>query len=204
MDPSEIEELATILTSNSRFNGECLEWTGKLALGYGSFPFKKKVWAAHRAAYIVAYKSIPDGKIICHKCNNKKCININHLYAGTYKENARDIINSPEYPSIKSKIQHTRIKNIDIRNKQLTNEINSNDFSGYSNISQFARLLGLSRNTIKLYINIGVINAIKFGTNTNSTVRIPNSEILRLAEVNMKDIIEKTVQERLKEKEGAT
>jgi len=35
-------------------------------------------------------KEAVEGKLICHKCNNTKCINPNHLYIGTDKTNAAD------------------------------------------------------------------------------------------------------------------
>lgn len=45
---------------------------------------------AHRWVYEREYGSIPNGLIICHKCDVPACINPNHLYAGTYADNARD------------------------------------------------------------------------------------------------------------------
>jgi hypothetical protein len=35
---------------------------------------------------------IPTGKIVCHKCDNTKCVNIDHVYLGSYKDNTRDSI----------------------------------------------------------------------------------------------------------------
>lgn len=40
---------------------------------------------------------LPHALYICHKCNNKKCVNPKHLYAGTAKDNARDFKNAPYY-----------------------------------------------------------------------------------------------------------
>lgn len=47
---------------------------------------------AHRVAYEMEYGEIPDGKQINHGCRNPKCVNPNHLYAGTQQENVDDEI----------------------------------------------------------------------------------------------------------------
>lgn len=81
------------IQDNTKWNGECLEWTRPLTKdGYGSFSFKGKVQSAHRIAYEIKHGKILDGLHICHKCGNKKCVNTEHLYAGTPHDNMRDKI----------------------------------------------------------------------------------------------------------------
>ena len=43
----------------------------------------------HRAAYREWVGSIPEGMCVCHKCNNKRCINPEHLYLDTIAGNSR-------------------------------------------------------------------------------------------------------------------
>lgn len=69
----------------------CLEWKGaKNRGGYGIFSRNGKHISAHREMYKCTYGPIPEGLMICHRCNNRACINPDHLYAGTAYDNARD------------------------------------------------------------------------------------------------------------------
>lgn len=49
-------------------------------------------WRVHRLVWSVANGPIPNGKIILHSCDNRKCINPNHLVCGTDQENTDDMI----------------------------------------------------------------------------------------------------------------
>jgi hypothetical protein len=72
----------------------CWEWTNSISsqTGYGKLVFKGLDMSAHRASYILFKGKIPKGKYICHSCDNKKCVNPDHLWVGTQKENMQDMI----------------------------------------------------------------------------------------------------------------
>ena len=72
----------------------CWAWQGALGThGYGHFWIDGKAVLAHRFAYSISKQCpIPDSKLILHTCDNKKCVNPNHLYPGTRIDNARDAI----------------------------------------------------------------------------------------------------------------
>ena len=69
----------------------CWNWTGTtLRKDRGQFwDGTKRVYSA-RFSYEIHIGKIPYGYIICHKCDNPKCVNPDHLYAGTYQDNVND------------------------------------------------------------------------------------------------------------------
>lgn len=69
----------------------CWEWVGRLAAtGYGMLCVGRKGAGAHRVMYKLTHGDIPVGHQIRHKCDNRKCINPDHLETGTIADNMRD------------------------------------------------------------------------------------------------------------------
>ncbi len=70
----------------------CWNWTGYLdKWGYGKISLNHKSQSVHRLIYQELCGPIPEDKpLVLHHCDNPKCCNPMHLYAGTHKDNMKD------------------------------------------------------------------------------------------------------------------
>lgn len=79
----------------SKLNAQtgCVEWTRYVAeTGYGTVKHRGKQYSAHRFAWMNKHGPVPNGMVICHKCDNRRCINVDHLFLGTTLDNVQDKI----------------------------------------------------------------------------------------------------------------
>lgn len=63
---------------------------------------------AHRAAWYFSHGPIPKGMFICHKCNNRICVNVDHLYLGDAASNGDDVARGMYRPSRKLTSEQAR------------------------------------------------------------------------------------------------
>lgn len=71
----------------------CWDWKSSLnGKGYGQITFRGWHGTAHRFTYRVFRGSIKDGAWILHHCDNRRCVNPDHLYQGTPSDNRKDTL----------------------------------------------------------------------------------------------------------------
>jgi hypothetical protein len=78
-------------------NSGCWLWIGsaihqKTNYSRGQLEANGRTRYASQVSYELHVGSIPAGKIICHTCHNPLCVNPEHLYAGTHKQNTADMV----------------------------------------------------------------------------------------------------------------
>lgn len=127
----------------------CWYWTaGTNYEGRGRCYVKGYNFPAPRIAHEIFIGPIPDGLMVCHRCDNPGCLNPYHLFLGTAKDNSDDFFN-------KGRIRHNQQKGQENKTSKLTNsqvlEIRSLKLS--MTITQIASKYGVCFGTIAQILN---------------------------------------------------
>lgn len=126
-------------------SGRCWEWTAyRKPNGYGAFMLRKGVFVgAHTVSFALVHGPIPAGMSICHKCDNPPCVNPDHLFLGTQRDNAFDMF---------AKGRATRTRGTDRANARLTEDAVRairEPAARYGLIRALAREHGVSETTVR-------------------------------------------------------
>jgi hypothetical protein len=121
------------------FSG-CWLWTGALdRWGYGAMKVDFTVGRAHRVAWNLLRGDIPEGLFVLHKCDTPSCVNPDHLFLGTTRDNVRDKV-----------LKHRQSKGNDFPFAKLTDQDVLYILSSDESCIQLAERFSVNRETIRL------------------------------------------------------
>ena len=106
------DEKQRFLAKVKKVESGCHEWqAGQARGGYGKFVRWPKTETAHRVAYELFVQPIPQGKWVLHRCDNRLCVNPDHLFLGDSEANIKDM-DQKKRRGTKSQLTYANVEEI--------------------------------------------------------------------------------------------
>lgn len=102
----------------------CWIWTAHSDKdGYGILPTSGAAIRAHRFSFEYFNKvKIKKGQVVCHHCDNPSCVNPDHLFVGTVKDNCQDMLSKDRDAMIGVRNNKAKLSNLDVIEIKLSKE----------------------------------------------------------------------------------
>lgn len=132
---------------NKTLGTPCWQWCGHLHNGrYGGIYYQSKNWSVHRLAWILYQGPIPEGNEVCHKCDNTRCFNPDHLFCGSHTDNMRDALKKGRLKHVKGESHpNSKLTEKDVIKIRQLYVPNSKDANGYV----LGKMFGVRQTTIQ-------------------------------------------------------
>ena len=150
------------------FGDGCWHWTGmKNDRGYGYVYLHsaRRMVRAHRLSYELFVGEIPEGACVCHTCDNRACVNPDHLWIGTHGQNMGDRKNKGRYDTMPVGSKHHMAKLTEAN----VSGMRALYRSGQYGFRKIARMYGVSRNAARNAIT-GNTWSHDFAVNKEATI----------------------------------
>lgn len=122
---------------------ECWNYLGSKSARYGVFNMGGIKIKAHRMSYELSYGKLDSSDLVCHHCDNTRCVNPLHLFKGSQLDNMRDVINKGRKANAKG-VHNGNCKYSD----KLVSEIRRKYSSGNYTQRQLAKIYGVGKSQI--------------------------------------------------------
>ena len=118
----------------------CWIWLGgTYNTGYGAVRFGGKSWLTHRLSKVLQVGELHKSEFVCHRCDERLCVNPDHLFVGSASDNTKDMW-------AKGRAFHGRGSSAG--RAKITEQIAANIYTSPLSIAEAADVFGVSRSTV--------------------------------------------------------